>query len=409
MPRPAPLWFIFALTVTGIMSNSLVTPALPNVLDDLGVADERAGLVVASGSIAGIAIAPVVGLLADRFGRRIVITTCLTIFGVFGGVAAAAPNLPVLLLARFAQGFGSAGLINLAVVLIGDNYEGEARTRLVGRNSAVLTMGLATLPLLSGAVTEVVSWRATFCIYLVALIMAPTCWRLVPPRRLEAPPALRDQLRGATDVIRTPLVMLTLLAAFLVFFAIFGLFLTVLPLHLEDEFGLNAFTRGLFLSVPALTATLSAFNLARIRRVFGVRQILLLAALGFGIGFPLLGIAPALGVLAIGAMVYGLAEGVFIPSVQELAMDAAPAEHRGSTMAVWTSAARLGQSLGPVLGSSALALAASGTILVSGAGLAALVAVIALVLPLGALATGALRPGSGTSPTAPIDREAGGS
>src|SRR5690606_12329211 len=103
-------------------------------------------LLVAAGSTAGILMAPVVGILADRFGRRVVLTVCLAVFGTFGGVAALAPSFEVLLLARFMQGFGSAGLINLAVVLIGDHWSGAERTRIVGRNSAVLTVGLAAMP-----------------------------------------------------------------------------------------------------------------------------------------------------------------------------------------------------------------------------------------------------------------------
>ncbi|NIR44613.1 MAG: MFS transporter, partial [Gemmatimonadetes bacterium] len=68
----------------------------------------------------GIVVAPIVGIIADRLGRRTVLTACLMIFGLFGGLSALAPSFEFLLLARFAQGVGSAGLINLAVVLIGD-------------------------------------------------------------------------------------------------------------------------------------------------------------------------------------------------------------------------------------------------------------------------------------------------
>ncbi|MGA7096438.1 MAG: hypothetical protein WB245_02600, partial [Acidimicrobiia bacterium] len=63
-------------------------------------------------------------------------------------LAALAPTFNLLLLARLVQGIGSSGLVNLAVVLIGDHWSGVERTRLVGRNSAVLTIGLAGLPLL---------------------------------------------------------------------------------------------------------------------------------------------------------------------------------------------------------------------------------------------------------------------
>jgi MFS family permease len=94
MSRRPPLAFIFAMTLTGILNNTLVTPALPDILDDLGVSPERSGILVAAGSTAGIVMAPVVGILADRYGRRLVLTACLAVFGTFGGVAALAPTFP---------------------------------------------------------------------------------------------------------------------------------------------------------------------------------------------------------------------------------------------------------------------------------------------------------------------------
>jgi ACDE family multidrug resistance protein len=163
--RRTPLWFPFALTLVGITSNALVTPALPNVLAELSASEATSGVIVASGSVAGIFVAPIVGIAADRIGRRPVIVACLCVFGIFGTAVALAPTLPLLIVARFLQGVGSAGLLNLAVVLIGDVTSGDRRTKLIGRNSAVLTTGLALLPLISGGVTQLFDWRVTFTLY----------------------------------------------------------------------------------------------------------------------------------------------------------------------------------------------------------------------------------------------------
>ena len=86
-----------------------------------------------------LVVAPVAGFLADRFGRRVVLTTCLAIFGVFGGLAALAPTFEVLLVARFLQGVGSAALVNLAIVLIGF-FTMIARQKAVTQMIAFLVM-----------------------------------------------------------------------------------------------------------------------------------------------------------------------------------------------------------------------------------------------------------------------------
>jgi hypothetical protein len=72
-------------------------------------------------------MAPVVGVLADRYGRRAVLVPCLVGIGTFGLISALAPTFELLLLAWLLQDIGAAGLINLAVVLIGDHWTGIER------------------------------------------------------------------------------------------------------------------------------------------------------------------------------------------------------------------------------------------------------------------------------------------
>ena len=382
MSRRPPLPFIFAVTLTGILNNTLVTPALPDILDDLGVSSDRSGFLVAAGSTAGIVMAPVVGILADRYGRRIVLTACLGVFGLFGGLAALAPTFPLLLAARFLQGFGSAGLINLAVVLIGDNWSGPARTRILGRNSAVLTIGLASMPSLSGAVTELAGWRITFGLYTIALLTAGVAWLVLDGRSPANPPRVRDQISGAATVVREPIVRTTITAGFFVFVLIFGLMLTVMPVHLADEFGLGAAARGLVISVPAITSTIAAFNLGRVRAVLSPRTVVMAGSVMFLGVFIVFGITPALIGVVAAALVFGVAEGALIPTLQDLNISGAPDEHRGAVVAVWVGAARLGQTVGPLLAGVGLSLVGSGPTLVIGSTVAAVIFVAALLGPL---------------------------
>lgn len=382
MSRRPPLPFIFAVTLTGILNNTLVSPALPDILEEFGVASDRAGTLVAVGSAAGILIAPVVGVLADRYGRRIVLSACLLVFGVFGGLAALAPTFGFLVLARFLQGFGSAGLVNLAVVLIGDHWSGTDRTRIVGRNAAVLTTGLAAMPLLSGAVTELAGWRITFAIYTVALAMAGVAWMVLDSWRPSTPPTVREQLGGATAVVRQPAVAALLGAGFLVFVMIFGLFLTVFPVHLAEEFGMKAGARGVMIALPAIGSTLMAFNLGRIRHVWSPRAVVVFAGGGFMLAFVTIGITTAIAIVVMGAILYGASEGVLIPSLQDEAMEASPGEFRGAVMAVWVSAARAGQTIGPLLAGLALAIWTTGTVFVVGASVAVVVLLLGLFGPL---------------------------
>jgi MFS transporter, ACDE family, multidrug resistance protein len=385
MSRRPPLAFIFAVTLTGILNNTLLSPAIPDILDEFEVSSDQAGWLVSLGSVAGIVIAPVVGILADRYGRRIVLSACLAVFGAAGGIAALAPTFGFLLGARFIQGFGSAGLVNLAIVLIGDHWSGLDRTRLIGRNAAVLTTGLAAVPLLSGAVTQAAGWRVAFVVYTVGLVMSGIAWLVLDNWRPSEPPKLRNQVSGVAEVVVRPEIRVLLVAAFLVFVMIFGLFLTVFPVHLAEKFGMEAGARGVMIAVPAIGSTLLAFNLGRIRAVLSTRSLVILAGVGFTIAFVTIGLAALVVLVVMAAVVYGASEGAMIPALQDQAMEGSPDEHRGGVMAVWVSMSRTGQTVGPILAGAALAVWSTGTVFIVGSLVAVSIAVLGILGPLSRL------------------------
>jgi ACDE family multidrug resistance protein len=382
MSRRSLLVFISTVTLTGILSTTVLTPAIPEILADFGRPSGNAGYLVAVGTVAGIIVAPITGFAADRFGRRVVLTVCLAVFGLFGGLSAVAPTFGFLLVVRFVQGAGSAGLVNLAVVLIGDHWSGGQRTLLVGRNSAILTAGLALIPPLSGAVTDLAGWRAAFAIYTVSLATAVAAWMILDDRRPANPSAVREQLAGSVTVLRRPVIQATIAIGALVFVVIFGLFLTVLPVHLDAVFGLSAGQIGLVIAAPALMATLASLNLGRLRALLSARAMVSMAALGFGAAFIMIGTTTTLIVVILAALVYGTAEGILMPLLQDLVLEDSPGEFRAVAMAVWIGFARLGQTVGPLLAGVMLGAVATGVTFVAGSAVAGLILILAALGPL---------------------------
>lgn len=371
--RQPPLAIIFAITVTGILVNTLVSPVIPDILDGLEASRSLAGLLLAAAVFPGIVLAPAAGILADRFGRREVIVPSLVLFGLGGLAAGLAPNFWFLIAMRLVQGAGSAGLINLAIVVIGDHWEGVARARIIGRNAAVLTVSLALLPPLGGFLADLGSWRTPFFVYPIALVTAGFVLRRLPPQTTRDV-SFREQLAEAQPYLRRRATVGVLGAGVILFTLIFGLVLTVMPLYLESRFGLGPTSRGIVLGLPAVTSTVGALLLGRLTARFGRRAILVASATLFPIAFAIIGPAPALWVVIVGIFVMGAGEGVLIPALQDIAAGVAPRSSRGTVVAVWVGAARLGQTIGPI--SASAMLGAVGATATFGAG-----AVVAATIP----------------------------
>lgn len=366
---PPPLLLIFAITVTGITVNSLITPSIPEILDGLRAPRSASGLVLASATAPGILLAPAIGVLADRFGRRRVIIPCLVTFGVAGGLAGLSPNLWVLVVLRLFQGAGSAGLINLAVVTIGDHWKGNERARLIGRNAAVLTVSLAVFPPLGGVLTDLAGFRAPFALYPLGTLTAIWVWRSLPPVDTGVT-SMREQLRGTVPYLRGRLVIGVLVVGVVLFVLIFGLMLTVMPLYLEQRFGLSASARGVLLALPAITSTTGALLLGRVQAAVGRRRLLAGSAALFVVAFAVVGLAPALPILVVGILIMGTGEGFLLPGLQDVAASAAPASARGTVVAIWVGAARTGQTVGPLVAGAAYAATGGPVTFVAGAALA---------------------------------------
>lgn len=374
---------VFVATLTGIMGNSLVAPLIPDILDTFDRSDASAGPLVAAASLPGIALAPIIGILADRLGRRPVLASCLAIFGFAGILTALAPNFELLLATRLLMGVGSAGLVNLAVVLIGDHFDNDDRTLWIGRNAAVLTVGVAAIPLLSGLAGQMFGWRLTTVGYTVGFAGAALTLRVLRGEEPRAATPLATQLSGIGTALRSPVIVTTLVVGTLTFAIIFGVFLTAMPTHLETRFDLSSGWRGVLIGVPALTAAGVGFNLGRIRRRVNIRLVLVVSAASWVVGMALIGATGSLAVLVIGALSYGVGEGALIPNLQEVAVAAAPGEHRAAVVATWVGFARLGQTSGPLIAGILLSTSGAPAVFWAGSAASAAAMMVFIVGPIG--------------------------
>ena len=120
--RDPNLQIVFAVTLIMIMGVSSISPAFPEIQTAFGISKPTVGLLIVVFTLPGVLFTPVLGVLADRFGRKKILVPSLLLFGVAGSACFFARDFNLLLTLRFLQGIGAASLGSLNVTIIGDLY-----------------------------------------------------------------------------------------------------------------------------------------------------------------------------------------------------------------------------------------------------------------------------------------------
>ena len=346
--RDRNLLIIFGVTLLAVMAVSSIAPALPAIVRDLGISKLQVGLLITAFTLPGVVLSPFLGVLADRFGRKRILVPSIFLFGVAGAACALTRDFNVLLVLRVFQGVGGAALGALNVTIIGDLYSGSRRTAAMGLNASVLSIGTASYPLIGGALASL-GWYYPFYLPLAAIpmgLIVLTALRNPEPRNIEG---FKDYLRGTWGYLKNLKVAALFAAGVLTFIILYGAILTYFALLLDESFHVSAFTIGLVMSVMALTTAIVSSQLGRMVRWFSEATLIKAAFAIYALALALIPLMPSLWFLLIPVIIFGIAMGINMPSIQTLVASLAPMEYRAAFMSINATMLRLGQTVGPPL------------------------------------------------------------
>jgi predicted MFS family arabinose efflux permease len=110
------------------------------------------------------------GLLSDRVGRVQIMRLTLAGTAVADVLSALAPNLTVLLVARFVTGGLACGVMPTTLVYIGDRFPFNVRQQAITRVLVFVALGTAAGTIGAGVAAHLLSWRVFF--FIPAAVMA---------------------------------------------------------------------------------------------------------------------------------------------------------------------------------------------------------------------------------------------
>ena len=354
-PKPAPslladpnLDIVFAITLLAVLGVSSVAPVFPTVARELDVAPEATGLLITVFTLPGIVLTPILGILADRYGRKQVLVPTLVLFSLAGSACALARDFQLLLVLRFLQGVGAASLGSLNATLIGDLFHGHRQVQAMGYNSAVLSVGTAVYPSLGGALA-LLGWYVPFALPMVGLPVALLVLFRLEAVKVETDTGFRSYLGGALEGIRSRKVLGLYLNSLATFIVLYGAYTTFVPLHLAARFDSSAPAIGLIMTVGSLATAVTAMALGPLARRFSQSGLMIIGFALYAVSFLTIPWLTGHWWVALPVALFGMAQGVNYPVVMSMLAALAPTEHRAVFMSGNGMVLRLGQTSGPLL------------------------------------------------------------
>jgi MFS transporter, ACDE family, multidrug resistance protein len=377
--RDPNLQIIFGVTLMAVLGVSSITPVFPRIARVFGLPSQTVGLLITAFTLPGVLLAPVLGVCADRWGRKRILAPSLLLFGVAGAACSLARDFSLLVGLRFLQGIGAAALGSLNVTVIGDLYQGRNRATAMGYNASVLSVGTASYPAIGGALATL-EWYYPFALPVLAIPLGLLVIFGLDNPEPENAPSLRGYLGSVWDSIREQRVVAVFLASLVTFILLYGVYLTYLPFLMEDFFGATALVIGLAMSAMSLVTAAISSQLGRLVQLTSKRTLVQIAFLFYAAGLLLMPLAPAVWMLLFPLFLFGVGHGLNIPGIQTLLAELAPMEHRGAFMSMNGMVLRLGQTLGPLIMGLVFGIAGMAGVFAGGAAFAVAMALLASVL-----------------------------
>lgn len=373
------LQIIFGVTLMAVLGVSSITPAFPKIARQLNLTSQQVGLLITIFTLPGVLLTPVLGVLADRLGRKKVLIPSLLLFGLAGFICAFARDYNLLLLLRLLQGTGAASLGSLNVTLIGDFFEGRQRAAAMGYNASILSVGTATYPALGG-VLATIAWYMPFALPVLALPIAFIVLFSLQKTSIMSEKKLKDYLLTAWENIRDTRIIAVFIASISTFVILYGVYLTYFPFLLDHTFNAKALLIGILMSVMSLTTAIISFQLGRLTRRFSERTLLKTAFVLYTLSLLMIPFIHSIRVMVVPLVLFGAAQGLNIPSLQTLLANLAPSENRAAFMSINGMVLRLGQTLGPLIMGFVFGISGVTGVYISGAILAAIMFVLIVIM-----------------------------
>ncbi|MGM1018820.1 MAG: MFS transporter [Actinomycetota bacterium] len=199
----------FLLVTAEFLPNGMLT----EMAESLGVTPGQAGQTVTVTALVGLVVAPTIGLIFPRLDRRTLLVWMALAAGLSNLIVAVAPNLILILLARFFLGAAISAFWSMSITVAVRIAGPERLGRAVMFTSAGASLATVAGVPLGVMLSELLDWRAVFAVAGVATGVLAIVLRVLLP---SVPAAQTSSIALLVDTVRRPGVSLGLIGHVLV-------------------------------------------------------------------------------------------------------------------------------------------------------------------------------------------------
>jgi putative MFS transporter len=203
LPVTPMLWKVLFLAGIGWLFDAMDQGMVSGVMAAIGkswrLTPADLGL-LGSASAVGMAFgAAIAGMVADKYGRKTVVTVTLVLYGLASAMSGFAPNFTILLLFRFLTGLGLGGELPAASTLVSEFSPAKDRGRMVVLLESFWAWGWIVAALIAYLLIPIYGWRIGFFLGGIPALYAAYLRRNIPesPRYLEQ----KGYLKEADEIV----------------------------------------------------------------------------------------------------------------------------------------------------------------------------------------------------------------
>jgi MFS family permease len=276
-----------------------------------------------------------------------------------------------MLISRALLGIALAGVFAAINVLILDMYEGPERNKIMGWRGSAQSLGGVIWPVLGGALGAV-SWHLPFAVYTIAIPTGIMAAVTIPATLVHGEKKTSDAQEHSVWRIFNDNRELWLIYGLMFTGSVLLYVIAIFMPQLLETFGITStFRIGLFIAAMTASAGVVSLVYGNIRSRMSYRWIVLVSVALWTVSFFLLSLSKESTAVIISVALFGVSQGLIMPTVMVWIGDAVPANYRGRFSAYLGTSGFMGQFMSPILFAPVLILAGLKGVFMTGAAIGA--------------------------------------